>query len=119
MPYNTVTLLRDANGNPIPQYYNPVLDQMEALEGFNGANSFHEQGTIIRDIWSGSANVTKTFDAPVQTFSIVNDGDADITVNIHDFSFVIKSTESFEGKFSPFSTITITTTSAYRAYVKE
>lgn len=119
MGYGTKSILRDQNSNPIPQYFNPATDQYEALQGYNGANSFHEQGTIMVDMWSGSANVTKTFGKSCQTFAIINDGTTDITVNIGTFTFVVKADESFEGKFPLFTSLTITTTSPYRAYVKE
>lgn len=119
MTVESVAILRDKDGNPVPQYYNPQTGAFEALQGYNGANSFHEQGTIIVDMWSGSTNITKTLPKPCQTFSIINDGNADITVTIGTFNFVVKVDESFEGKFPLFTSVTITTTSAYRAYVKE
>lgn len=119
MAFNTVSILRDKDQNPVPQYYNQATGVFEPLQGYNGANSFHEQGTIMVEMWSGSANVTKTFTKPCQTFAIINDGTTDITVAIGTFSFVVKVDESFEGKFPVFTSLTIATTSAYRAYVKE
>lgn len=119
MAYTTKSILRDQNGNPIPQYYNSVTDAFEPLQGYNGANSFHEQGTIIVDMWSGSVNITKPFAKPCQTFSITNDGLTNITVAIGTFTFTVFPDETFEEKFPIFTTLTITTTSAYRAFVKE
>ena len=36
MAYNTKALLVDAQGKPIPQYYNEVLDVYEVVTGSNG-----------------------------------------------------------------------------------
>lgn len=38
MAYNTVPIKKDVDNKPIPQYYNPLVDQYEALQGRNGAN---------------------------------------------------------------------------------
>lgn len=37
MAYNTKMIKTDVNGKPIPQFYNPVTGEYEALEGNNGA----------------------------------------------------------------------------------
>jgi hypothetical protein len=36
--YNTNKIKTDADGRPIPQYFNPVTDNYEVLQGANGAN---------------------------------------------------------------------------------
>jgi len=38
MAYNTVSIQKDVDGKPIPQYYDPILDAYRALQGRNGAN---------------------------------------------------------------------------------
>lgn len=38
MAYNTREIIKDKEGNPISQYYNPKTDQYEPLEGSHGAN---------------------------------------------------------------------------------
>ncbi len=38
MPYNTKPIKTDGRGKPIPQYFNSVIDDYEALQGRNGAN---------------------------------------------------------------------------------
>jgi hypothetical protein len=38
MAYNTKAIVKDVNGKPIPQYYNPETDQYEVLQGHDGAN---------------------------------------------------------------------------------
>lgn len=37
MPYNTKAIKVDVNAKPVPQYFNPALDDYEALYGANGA----------------------------------------------------------------------------------
>lgn len=119
MAYNEKQLLTDRDRKPVSQYYNPAADQFEVSTGYNGAVAFHEQGTVMVDMWSGSSDVTKNFSKDCQTFSIINDGESDIDVTIDTFNFTVKVDESFEGKFPPFNSLSINTTSPYRAYVKE
>jgi len=38
MAYNNKEVLKDVNGNTIPQYYNPTTDSYEPLEGKDGSN---------------------------------------------------------------------------------
>ena len=38
MAYNTVPIKKDVDNKPIPQYYNPISDAYEVLQGRNGAN---------------------------------------------------------------------------------
>lgn len=38
MAYNTVSIQKDVDGKPIPQYYNADSDVYEVLQGTNGAN---------------------------------------------------------------------------------
>jgi hypothetical protein len=38
MAFNTKSIVKDLNQKPIPQYYNPVTDTYEVLQGSNGAN---------------------------------------------------------------------------------
>ena len=38
MAYNTKEVLKDVDGNPISQYYDPVTDSYEPVEGSNGGN---------------------------------------------------------------------------------
>lgn len=37
MAYNTKAIKTDVDKKPIPQYYNPVMDEYEVLQGANGA----------------------------------------------------------------------------------
>jgi hypothetical protein len=38
MSYRTNNLITDASGKPVPQYYNPISDAYEAIQGANGAS---------------------------------------------------------------------------------
>ena len=38
MEFNTVSIQKDVDGKPIPQYYDPLLDAYRVLQGRNGAN---------------------------------------------------------------------------------
>ncbi len=38
MAYNTVPIKKDVDNKPIPQYFNPLQDAYEVLQGRNGAN---------------------------------------------------------------------------------
>lgn len=75
-------------------------------------------GTVVKDTWSGNANITKTFTAPRNTLLIANDGSTDVVLNVNGLSFTIKSTEVFDERLDPFTTLTLSTTSAYRAWAR-
>lgn len=47
MAYNTKPIATDVNGNPVSQYYNPVTDQYEPVEGSNGANKVMVQNNDL------------------------------------------------------------------------
>ena len=38
MAYNTVSIIKDVDGKPVPQYYNQLQNTYEVLKGRNGAN---------------------------------------------------------------------------------
>ena len=119
MAYNAKSLVTDRNNKPVPQYYNPTTDQYEVIVGSHGANSFIERGRIIKDAFNGSSTVTKNYQTKMYGFAIVNDGESDLTISINSFNIVVKSGESFDDLFDPFTTVTISGNSAYRAVVRE
>lgn len=119
MSYNANSLLTDRNGKPIPQYFNPVTNRFESIEGSNGANSFIERGRIIKDAFNGSSTTKKNYLTNMYGFAIVNDGDSDLTVSINSFNIVVKSGEAFDDLFDPFTSLTISGNSAFRAVVRE
>lgn len=119
MSYNANSLLTDRNGKPIPQYFNPNDNQYEVITGNHGANSFIERGRIIKDAFNGSSTVTRNYQTKMYGFAIVNDGNSDLTVSINSFNIVVKSGESFDDLFDPFTSVTVTGNSAFRAVVRE
>ena len=48
MAYNTKEIIKDNEGNPISQYFNPITDKYEPVEGSSGGNKvvlYNEDGT--------------------------------------------------------------------------
>lgn len=120
MTYKNKPIPRVSGSNdPMPAYGNPETGEWVVPEGMDGAPFFHQKGTIIVDMWSGNSDTIRNLPKPCYVFSIINEGDSDITVQIHDFTFVVKVDRSYEGKFRPFTQVTITTNSEYSAEVKE
>lgn len=117
MSYNTKEIITDSKKRPIPQYYNPATDQYEVIEGKDGANSFIQKGTVAEEAWEGNTDITKTFPSNRYGFSIVNDGTTDLTFIINNQSRKVKPGEAYYSLFQAFSSVTILTTSPYRAEV--
>lgn len=117
MPFNDQKIIRDANNWPIPQYFNPMTNQYEVIEGRDGANSFVQLGTVAQEAWEGSADITKAFPSNRFGFSIINDGTADLTFTINGQSRTVKSGEGYSALFDAFTQVTINTTGTYRAEV--
>ncbi len=117
MPYNTRRVAVDFDGKPIPQYYDESLDSYEVNKGLSGGASAHVIGTLLHDSWEGNSNVTKNFTKLCTGLYLKNDGSGDVTVTINTKTIKVKSGESFAMRFEQFSTLTINTTSAYRAIV--
>lgn len=119
MSYNANSLVTDRNGKPVPQYYNPKDNRYEVITGNHGANSFIERGRIIKDAFNGSSTTIKNYPTSMYGFAIVNDGDSDLTVSINSFNIVVKSGEAFDDLFDPFTSLTVSGNSAFRAVVRE
>lgn len=117
MPYNTKDVLKDGGGKPTPVYFNKETDQYEVLEGTLGGPYYTHRGTVAMEAWEGSTTITKTFSSNRYGFSIVNDGTADLTFTINSQTRKVKPGEAYSSLFEPFTTLTITATSAYRAEV--
>lgn len=117
MPYNTKEIITDSKKQPVPQYYNPKKDQYEVIEGYQGANSFIQKGTIAEESWEGSADVVKTFPGNRYGFSIVNDGMEDLTFVINNQTRRVKPGEGYYSLFQAFTSVAILTNSSYRAEV--
>jgi hypothetical protein len=119
MSYKDADLITDKRKNPVPQYFNPVTNKYEPIFGRNGANLFIQLGKTIKQVWSGSTSVTKTFTSKMYGFAIVNDGTGDLIITINSITFTVKPGETFEDLFEGFSSVQISGNSAYRAVVRE
>lgn len=108
-----------ANNVPAPQYYNPSTDSYEYIEGRNGANSFIQLGTTAMEAWEGTSNETRTFNSNRHGFSIVNDGANELTFTINGSTRRLLTGEAYDALFEPFTSVTVTATTAYRAEVRK
>lgn len=76
-------------------------------------------GKTVKDAFSGNATVTKTYGTAKTGILLTNDGASDVTMTVNGLTNTIKPTEVFDMLFDPFTSVTITTTSAYRAWISE
>jgi hypothetical protein len=118
MPYGTKKIVRDYDLNPAPQYFNPTTDQYEAATGGNGSLNVRDN-LVLRDAWTGSANLNKTFATPMQYFEIVNTGVTDISFTIGTITVVVQAGIGFGSSYDPFTQVNISATNGvYQALVK-
>lgn len=111
--------LMQSNGQYAPQHYNPVNDLYEAIRGEDGGSYSIELGTRVKDVFSGSANITKNYGSNMRGIVILNDDTTnDLTFTINSLTLTVKAGEGFDGMFDPFTSITVTTTVPFRAIVK-
>ncbi|MCM3205620.1 hypothetical protein [Paenibacillus illinoisensis] len=73
---------------------------------------------IARYPFSGTANYTTTLASTAHYIVVFNDGSADITVKAGQFQAVVKAGDALDERVDPFTTLSITGTSAYRGYVR-
>lgn len=106
-----------AQGIPAPQYFNEQGNKYENIKGRHGANSFIQLGTVAAESWEGSTDIIKTFPSDRFGFSIVNDGLNDLTFTINGNTRTLKPGEPYGALFEPFTSVSITGTSSYRAEV--
>ncbi|MEK3991718.1 chitobiase/beta-hexosaminidase C-terminal domain-containing protein [Robertmurraya sp. FSL R5-0851] len=73
---------------------------------------------VIKDYFEGSANTQKTYGEDMIGFSITNNHETErLTFTINGITIPVKSKQRFRGKFTPFKTVTITTTVPFEATV--
>lgn len=74
MSYNSNSLITDANGNPVPQYYNPQTDKNEPIEGqdnssysiVNGKNVLVANASV-NFVSNAAANTVETASITIPT----------------------------------------------------
>ena len=99
MPYDNKAIILDKDKKPVPQYFNEETDQFEVIKG--------------------SSNLVKSFPSERYGFSIINDGNTDLTFEINGNKRTVKGKEPYNALFPGFKKVTIVTKSAYRAEVLE
>lgn len=111
--------LVQANGKYAPQYYNPSSDAYQVAKGEDGATYSIPLGTRVKDSFTGSTSVTKTYSSSMRGFTIINDDTTNnLTFTINSLTITVKAGEGFDGIFDPFTSVTVTTTVPFRAIVK-
>jgi len=105
MAYNSKAIKTDVNAKPIPQYYNPVTDEYEALQGTGGAARqvlYGPDGNPISVVDNKLAVRAAELEAKIEALNAKLDGVIDGTTPAKTQltgSFVRKSTDPFpEGK---------------------
>lgn len=73
---------------------------------------------VIKSAFTGNSNITKVFNSPVTEFSIKNLGTSILTFTINGMSIDVEAGESFDDVFDQFQTVSIVTTSAYKALAR-
>lgn len=116
MPENTNDL-KQANGKPAPQYWDEDIADYAYLKGVMGGPYYTHRGTVAMEAWEGSVNETKTFTSNRYGFSVMNDGTADLTFTINGQTRKVKPGEAYSALFQPFTSVTITASTPYRAEV--
>lgn len=113
MAYNTLAILRDKDGRPIPQYYDPKTDSFQPM-----TNHIQLIKTRAKEPFSGSATVTHTFTQTMKGLVITNDGDVDLTISVLGENWTVRPGEVLDEEFGDFTQVTVTTTVPFRAYGK-
>lgn len=72
----------------------------------------------VIEYFSGSANTTKTVNGHATGFGIVNDGSSDLTFTINGLTITVKIGETFDDDFPYFESVTVTTTGAFRGWIR-
>lgn len=73
----------------------------------------------VKDYITGTSSITKNYSTQMTGFAIQNDGDSDLSFTINGLTITVKSTDGpWEDAFDPFTSVTITANSAFRAVVK-
>lgn len=76
-----------------------------------------QKGSIAMESWEGDSDTTKTFPEERHGFSLVNDGDSDVTFTINGQTRTVRADEYYSALFEPFLVVQINATTAYRAEV--
>ncbi len=117
MAYDTKFLLRDAENNIIPQYYDPETDSFKPLQGTVDVNVTNQAGIVVEDYFEGSTTMTRNYDSDMTGVSIANDGIENLTFTVNDVTRTVYAGEPYNGTLKPFRSITVTATDKFRCEV--
>ena len=106
-----------AQGDPAPQYWNDETGQYEATQGQYGAYLARNVGMTCVNSVDGNTPTTLALTKVANGFSIINDGDSDVSFTINELEIVVKPGESFSSLFEPFTSVAINASDYYRAVV--
>lgn len=77
------------------------------------------QGARVKQVFSGSANLTNQACTQANALVVFNDSGADMTVTVNGITWTIKATDMpFDEFFEPFNSFSVTTTGAFRIYTR-
>ncbi|MRX54707.1 hypothetical protein GJU41_12055 [Bacillus idriensis] len=126
MAYNNKIIKRDQRQNPVPQVFNPTIDDYEALQGKDGAQyvTFKEpqevklSGSKVQEQKTNSdaSAGTVTFAANISTIEIYNsDATNDGTFNVNGINIKVPKGKSFMAAIggTPRATVTVTGSTSY------
>lgn len=72
------------------------------------------------DFFSGTGNLAKKFEDEREELVLINDGTADLSFTAGPYmTWTLKPGEVFDERLAEFSSLTITSTGAYRGYVRD
>lgn len=107
----------DGTSSPVQQITYTIINQ----SGTDSGNSEVAEKNLVaaEEPFSGNATVTHTFAKPMDYFVITNDDTTNnLTFTIGSKTVTVAPKENFDDKFDPFTSVTVTTTVAFRAYGK-
>ncbi|GAA4828133.1 hypothetical protein GCM10023310_01070 [Paenibacillus vulneris] len=121
MEFDPSKPLKRVNGQIVPQVWDSVANDWVVLQGVGGAYRVQNAIDVSEEYFEGNGDLTKEFSKEMIGLVISNDsepgtgGAASLSFTIHGVSRTVKAGEVYEGKFKPFTLITITSSVPWRA----
>jgi chitodextrinase len=119
MPDGLEPMIKIGNVTP-PQFLNEE-GKWEVIRGAGGAYRMQVPVEVSDEPFSGTGNLTKEFTAEMTGLIISNDsepgvsGAASLTFTIDGKTRIVKAGEVYEGRFRPFTVVTVNSTVPWRA----
>jgi hypothetical protein len=93
----------------------PRVTALEAQGGTGGGGDMPLM--VITDEWEGTGSGTRTFTSSVMGFSIINKGSSALSFTIGSMTMNVDPGEKISEIFNPFTSISITASGSYKAWV--